>query len=25
MVLNVSTIGDNPQQPGIFAETFVPD
>jgi hypothetical protein len=25
MVLNVSTIGDNPQQPGVFAETFVPD
>lgn len=25
MTLNVSTIGDNPQQPGIFAETYVPD
>ncbi|MEF3068072.1 head decoration protein [Pandoraea apista] len=25
MTLNVSTIGDNPQQPGISAETYVPD
>jgi hypothetical protein len=25
MTLNVSTIGENPQQPGITAETFVPD
>lgn len=25
MTLNVSTIGDNPQQPGIIAETYVPD
>lgn len=25
MALNVSTIGDNPQQPGIFAETYIPD
>jgi hypothetical protein len=25
MVLNVSTIGDNPQQPGVFAETYIPD
>lgn len=25
MTLNVSTIGENPQQPGIYAETFVPD
>lgn len=25
MTLNVSTIGDNPQQPGIYAETYVPD
>lgn len=24
-MLNVSTIGENPQQPGITAETFVPD
>jgi len=25
MTLNVNTIGDNPQQPGIYAETYVPD
>lgn len=25
MVLNVSTIGDNPQQPGVYAEAFIPD
>ena len=25
MTLNVSNIGDNPQQPGISAETYVPD
>lgn len=25
MTLSVSTIGENPQQPGIIAETFVPD
>jgi hypothetical protein len=25
MTLNVSTIGENPQQPSIYAETFVPD
>jgi hypothetical protein len=25
MTLTVSTIGDNPQQPGIFAETYIPD
>lgn len=25
MTLNVSTIGDNPQQPGIIAETYIPD
>lgn len=25
MVLNVSTISDNPQQPMIFAETYIPD
>lgn len=25
MTLNVSTIGDNPQQPGAFAETYIPD
>jgi hypothetical protein len=25
MTLNISTIGENPQQPGITAETFVPD
>lgn len=25
MTLSVSTIGDNPQQPGITAETYVPD
>jgi hypothetical protein len=25
MTLNVSFIGDNPQQPGIFAESYVPD
>lgn len=25
MALNVNTIGDNPQQPGIYAETYVPD
>jgi hypothetical protein len=25
MTLNVSTIGENPQQPGIYAETFIPD
>jgi hypothetical protein len=25
MTLNISTIGENPQQPGIQAETFVPD
>ena len=25
MTLNVSVIGENPQQPGIYAETFVPD
>jgi hypothetical protein len=25
MTLPISTIGENPQQPGIYAETFVPD
>lgn len=25
MTLNVNTIGDNPQQPGIYAETYIPD
>ncbi|MBV2180896.1 MAG: hypothetical protein KUL86_06625 [Castellaniella sp.] len=25
MALPISTIGDNPQQPGIWAETYVPD
>jgi hypothetical protein len=25
MTLNVNTIGDNPQQPGVWAETYVPD
>ena len=25
MTLTVNTIGDNPQQPGIYAETYVPD
>ena len=25
MTLNVSSIGENPQQPGITAETFIPD
>lgn len=25
MTLSVTTFGDNPQQPGIFAETYVPD
>lgn len=25
MTLNVTTVGENPQQPSIYAETFVPD
>ncbi|POM15755.1 hypothetical protein CSX04_04044 [Burkholderia cepacia] len=25
MTLPVNTIGDNPQQPGIYAETYIPD
>lgn len=25
MTLNVSTIGDNPQTPGVYAETYIPD
>ncbi|WP_433693223.1 head decoration protein [Paraburkholderia phenoliruptrix] len=25
MTLNVNSIGDNPQQPGIYAETYIPD
>lgn len=25
MTLPVNTIGDNPQQPGIYAEAYVPD
>ena len=25
MTLTVNQIGDNPQQPGIYAETFIPD
>ncbi|WP_429497036.1 head decoration protein [Robbsia andropogonis] len=25
MTLSVNTIGDNPQQPGIYAETYIPD
>lgn len=25
MTLTVNTIGDNPQQPGIYAETYIPD
>ena len=25
MSLNVSSLGDNPQQPGIYAESYIPD